>query len=128
MFRAGLNFQRGGSAKHLTTLVRLLLENLRQYYKNYRPKTDLFEGQNGGKYSVKSIQEITKKCALAAGIQKRVTPHILRHSYATHQLENGVNIRYIQTKLGHNSIKTTEIYTHISKVTKGSLANPLDQL
>ena len=128
MFRAGLNFQRGGSAKHVTTLVRLLLENLRQYYKNYRPKTYLFEGQNGGKYSVKSIQEITKKCALAAGIQKRVTPHMLRHSYATHQLENGVNIRYIQTILGHNSIKTTEIYTYISKVTKGSLANPLDQL
>ena len=128
MFRAGLNFQRGGSAKHITTLVRLLLENLRQYYKNYRPKTYLFEGQNGGKYSVKSIQEITKKCASAAEIQKRVTPHMLRHSYATHQLENGVNIRYIQTILGHNSIKTTEIYTHISKVTKGSLANPLDQL
>ena len=128
MFRAGLNFQRGGSEKHVTTLVRLLLENLRQYYKNYRPKTYLFEGQNGGKYSVKSIQEITKKCALAAGIQKRVTPHMLRHSYATHQLENGVNIRYIQTILGHNSIKTTDIYTHISKVTKGSLANPLDQL
>ena len=128
MFRAGLNFQRGGSAKHVTILVRLLLENLRQYYKNYRPKTYLFEGQNGGKYSVKSIQEITKKCPLAAGIQKRVTPHMLRHSYATHQLENGVNIRYIQTILGHNSIKTTDIYTHISKVTKGSLANPLDQL
>lgn len=128
MFRAGLNFQRGGSAKHVRTLVRLLLEYLRQYYKNYRPKTYLFEGQNGGKYSVKSIQEITKKCALAAGIQKRVTPHMLRHSYATHQLENGVNIRYIQTILGHNSIKTTDIYTHISKVTKGSLANPLDQL
>ena len=128
MFRAGLNFQRGGSEKHVATSVRLLLENLRQYYKNYRPKTYLFEGQNGGKYSVKSIQEITKKCALAAGIQKRVTPHMLRHSYATHQLENGVNIRYIQTILGHNSIKTIEIYTHISKVTKGSLANPLDQL
>ena len=92
------------------------------------PQNLSFEGQNGGKYSVKSIQEITKKCALAVGIQKKVTPHMLRHSYATHQLENGVNIRCIQTLLGHNSIKTTEIYTNISKVTKGSLANPLDQL
>ena len=117
-----------GQKDRVVPLPKLLLENLRQYYKNYRPKTYLFEGQNGGKYSVKSIQEITKKCALAAGIQKKVTPHMLRHSYATHQLENGVNIRYIQTLLGHNSIKTTEIYTNISKVTKGSLANPLDQL
>ena len=94
----------------------------------FRPKYFLFEGQSGAAYSVKSIQQLTKKYARKAQISKTVTPHILRHSYATHQLENGVNIRYVQELLGHNSIKTTEVYTHISKVTKDSLANPLDKL
>ena len=96
--------------------------------KPHRPKHYLFEGQKRAQYSVKSIQEVTKKYAFEAQIRKKVTPHILRHSYATHQLENGVNIRYIQELLGHHSIKTTEIYTHISKVAKEKIANPLDQL
>jgi len=105
-----------------------LLKSLRQYYTAYRPKNYLFEGQNGGKYSTKSIQNFIKKYAREAKIQKSVTPHILRHSYATHQLENGINIRYVQELLGHKSIKTTELYTHITKVSKNNITSPLDQL
>ena len=117
-----------GQKDRVVPLPKSLLENLRHYYKIYQPKNYLFEGQKKVQYSIKSIQEVTKKCAYEAHIKKKVTPHILRHSYATHQLENGVNIRHIQELLGHNSIKTTEIYTHISKVSKEKIANPLDQL
>ncbi len=117
-----------GQKDRVVPLPKILLENLRTYYMAFRPKYFLFEGQSGATYSVKSIQQLTKKYARKAQISKTVTPHILRHSYATHQLENGVNIRYVQELLGHNSIKTTEVYTHISKVTQDSLANPLDKL
>ena len=105
-----------------------LLESLRQYYTAYRPEHYLFEGQSGGNYSAKSIQSFIKKYAREAKIQKSVTPHMLRHSYATHQLENGINIRYVQELLGHNSIKTTERYTHITKVSKSNIKSPLDHL
>tara|TARA_B100000497_G_C7685037_1_gene415026 strand:- start:1360 stop:1782 length:423 start_codon:yes stop_codon:yes gene_type:complete len=105
-----------------------LLENLRQYYWAYLPKHYLFEGQSGGKYTAKSIQRFIKKYAHKATIQKPVTPHMLRHSYATHQLENGINIRYVQELLGHNSIKTTELYTQVTKISKNNISNPLDHL
>ena len=105
-----------------------LLYNLRQYYLAYRSEVFLFEGQKGGKYTAKSIQNFIKKYAQEANIQKIVTPHMLRHSYATHQLENGVNIRHVQELLGHNSIKTTELYTHVTKISKNKIASPLDQL
>ena len=117
-----------GQKDRVVPLPNLLLGDLRDYYSAFRPKKYLFEGQKGGQYSAKSVQEMTKKYAFAAQIKKKVTPHILRHSYATHQLENGINIRYLQELMGHQSIKTTEVYTHVSKVTKGKLANPLDQL
>lgn len=117
-----------GQKDRVVPLPKSLLENLRHYFKTYQPNTYLFEGQKKAQYSVKSIQEATKKYALEAQIKKKVTPHMLRHSYATHQLEKGVHLRYIQELLGHNSIKTTEIYTHISKVLKENIANPLDQL
>ena len=109
-------------------LPKSLLCNLQDYYTTFRPKEYLFEGQNGGRYSIRSIQQLTEKYARKAAINKEVTPHTLRHSYATHQLENGINIRYLQELLGHQSIKTTEGYMHISKVTQGTLTNPLDQL
>lgn len=117
-----------GKKDRVVPLPKLLLGNLRAYYRVFLPKDYLFEGQNGGQYSIKSVQEITKKYAFKAHIKKKVTPHMLRHSYATHQLENGLKIRYLQELMGHNSIKTTETYTHISKIARGSLANPLDQL
>ncbi len=117
-----------GKKDRVLPLPLILLQNLRQYYLAYRPKKYLFEGQKGGKYTAKSIQSFIKKYAQEAQIQKSVTPHILRHSYATHQLENGINIRYVQELLGHNSIKTTELYTHLTKVSKNNITNPLDQL
>jgi site-specific recombinase XerD len=117
-----------GKKDRVVPLPQTLLHNLRQYYLVYCPKDYLFEGQNGGNYSAKSIQSFIKKYAREAKIQKSVTPHMLRHSYATHQLENGVNIRYVQALLGHNSIKTTELYTHLIKISKNNIASPLDQL
>ena len=117
-----------GKKDRVVPLPLQLLDNLRQYYTAYHPKKYLFEGQNGGKYTAKSIQSFIKKYALVAKIQKPVTPHMLRHSYATHQLENGINIRYVQELLGHNSIKTTELYTHVTKISKNNITSPLDQL
>jgi integrase/recombinase XerD len=96
--------------------------------KEFKPRKYLIEGQGGGRYSDKSVQTIVKAAALRAGIQKPVTPHVLRHSFATHLLENGTDIRYIQQLLGHNSIKTTEIYTHITDVSRSQIRSPLDSL
>ena len=117
-----------GKKDRALPLPKTLLHNLRQYYTAYRPKTYLFEGQSGGKYTAKSIQNFIKKYAREANIQKSVTPHMLRHSYATHQLENGINIRYVQELLGHNSVKTTELYTYLTKISKNKITSPLDQL
>ena len=94
----------------------------------YHPKVYLFEGQGGGMYSAKSVQNVVKMAATKAGIQKQVTPHVLRHSFATHLIENGTDIRYIQKLLGHSSIKTTEIYTHVTDAAKLKIKSPLDLL
>lgn len=104
-----------GMKDRISLLSINLLELLRGYYKEYKPKKYLFEGQNGGKYSPTSVANILKKASLKAGIRKTVTPHMLRHSFATHLLEQGTDLKYIQELLGHNSSKTTEIYTHVSK-------------
>ena len=116
-----------GKKDRALPLPKTLLDGLRKYYIAYRPKDYLFEGQKGGKYSTKSIQNFIKNYTQKARIQKTVTPHILRHSYATHQLENGINIRCLQELLGHKSIKTTELYTHVTKVSK-NIKSPLDYL
>ncbi len=87
----------------------------------------LFQGR-GGMYSVKSIQMIVKNAARRAGISRTVTPHMLRHSYATHLLEQGVDIRLIQELLGHASLNTTQIYTHVATSSFRSLPNPYDAL
>jgi site-specific recombinase XerD len=117
-------------AKGKKDRISLLSENmlilLRNYYKAYRPKEYLFEGQTGGKYSPTSIANILKKAAIKAGIRKTVTPHMLRHSFATHLLEQGTDLRYIQELLGHSSSKTTEIYTHVSKKAIDQIKNPVD--
>ncbi|MFV0365635.1 MAG: site-specific tyrosine recombinase/integron integrase [Mangrovibacterium sp.] len=117
-----------GNKDRMVILSPILLEDLRDYFKTYHPKEYLFEGQNGGMYSEKSVQTIVKTAAIRAEISKKVTPHVLRHSFATHLLESGTDIRYIQQLLGHNSVKTTEIYTHISDVAKMKIKSPLDNL
>ena len=105
-----------------------LLDLLREYYKKYKPKEYVFEGQLGGKYSARSVQQILKKSIEIAKINTQASVHTLRHSYATHLLENGTDIRIIKELLGHNSIKTTKIYTHITDVQKHKLRSPLDFL
>jgi integrase/recombinase XerD len=101
---------------------------LRQYYLKYKPSYFLFEGQNSLQYSGRSIQQIVKESAIKSEINKTVSPHILRHSFATHLLEAGTDIRYIQELLGHNHLKTTEIYTHIIDAAKNKIKSPLDRL
>jgi integrase/recombinase XerD len=102
---------------------------LRSYYVAYRPKQWLFEGQEkGGQYSPKSLQNVLKQALEKANIKKPATLHWLRHSYATHLLENGTDIRYIQELLGHNNSRTTEIYTHVSNRDIQKIISPFDLL
>ncbi len=101
---------------------------LREYYLEYKPKIYLFEGQNGGAYSARSLQAVMKQACKRASIKKKATAHTLRHSFATHLLENGTDIRIIQELLGHKSIKTTQIYLHISKATIQKVKSPFDEL
>lgn len=115
-----------GNKDRYTLLSRRVLEDLREYYKRWRPKEYLFEGPNGGLYSGRSISCIIKNAALKAGIRKKVTPHMLRHSFATHLLENGTDLRNIQALLGHNSLKTTEIYAHVATNNFNKIKNLLD--
>ncbi|PIB37382.1 recombinase [Reichenbachiella sp. 5M10] len=116
---------KGGKDRY-TLLGRQVLDDLRDYYKKAQPKQYLFEGANGGRYSPTSIMKIVRRAALKAGIAKRVTPHMLRHSFATHLLESGTDLRYIQVLLGHNSSRTTEIYTHVANTNLLGIKNPLD--
>src|ERR1041385_1482301 len=103
-----------GMKDRITPLSERTIKMLRDYYKTYRPQTWLFEGQEAGTaYSEKSLESVLKQALGRTKIGKPVTLHWLRHSYATHLLENGTDLRYIQEILGHKSSKTTEIYTHV---------------
>lgn len=115
-----------GNKDRLTLLSTTALHDLRQYFKEWRPKEYLFEGRKGGKYSPESVIQIVKNSANRAGIRQNVTPHTLRHSFATHLLESNVDLRQIQVLLGHGSSKTTEIYTHVATNTFTTIKNPLD--
>ncbi len=123
-------FVRGGKGKkdRVTILSKKALETLREYFKKFRPKEYLFEGQFGGKYSDSSLRRVFVTALKKAGISKKVTLHSLRHSFATHLLETGVDMRYIQMLLGHSSSKTTEIYTHITHKGWQKIESPLDKL
>ena len=115
-----------GKKDRVTLLSENTLRMLREYYKEYMPKKYLFEGSKGGKYSATSVANILRNAAHKAGITKNATPHMLRHSFATHLLEQGTDLRYIQELLGHNNTKTTEIYTHVSKKAIDKIRNPVD--
>jgi site-specific recombinase XerD len=120
--------QSKGKNDRYTKLSMRFLTVLDKYLEEYRPKDFLFEGAKGEDYSPSSIQNIIKAAVEKAGIQKRTTMHTLRHTFATHSLENGVDLRYIQSMLGHASSKTTEIYTHITTKGFDQIKSPLDSL
>lgn len=106
-----------------------LLKELREYFKEYRPQKWLFEGETPGEpYSASALVKILKEAATHAGIKYRVHVHMLRHSFATHLLEQGTDLRTIQELLGHNDIKTTSIYLHVTSTHKSSIPNLLDSL
>ena len=109
-----------------TILSTTALNDLRKYWKGFKPKDFLFEGAKGGKYSAASIDKIIKRATFKSRIRKRVSSHTFRHSFATHLLEDGVDLRYIQTLLGHSSSLTTEIYTHIAINFTNNIKSPLD--
>jgi tyrosine type site-specific recombinase len=106
-----------------------LLEELRHYFREYRPQKWLFEGETPGEqYSASALVKVLKEAAHRAGIKHRVHVHMLRHSFATHLLEQGTDLHTIQELLGHNDIKTTTIYLHVSSAHKAKIPNPLDTL
>lgn len=116
--------QAKGNKDRYVPLSKKLLFLLREYYTQNRPQVYLFNGQSNQEYSPRSIQNIFKKALRSAGIQKNATVHTLRHSFATHLLEQGTDIRIIQNILVHASVKTTQFYTHISKQTLNQIVNP----
>lgn len=118
--------QSKGNKDRITLLSKQLLKDLRYYYIVYKPKKYLFEGAKGGQYSSTSVARVIKRAAIRAKIQKKVTPHILRHSFATHLLESGTDLRYIQSLLGHSSSRTTEVYTNVALKGILNIRNPLD--
>ena len=118
-----------GKKDRIVPLSPKILEMLRDYYKVYKPKTYLFEGQVAGvPYDSRSLQQVLKQALYKAQLTKPATLHWLRHSYATHLLEIGTDLRYIQELLGHNSSKTTEIYTHVSTKSIQQIKSPFDDL
>ncbi len=125
--RMVINVRQGkGRKDSMTILSKQLLTDLRLYYKLYKPTQYLFQGQQREQYSGTSVAKVVRRAAQRAGIQRRVTPHMLRHSFATHLLEAGTDLRYIQVLLGHSSSKTTEIYTHVAISNFSQIKNPLD--
>jgi len=117
-----------GKRDRYVTLPSSILDDLRSYYRIYRPKVYLFEGQYGGQYAIRSVQSVFKIAMQKAKINKSVGIHGLRHSYATHLLECGTDMFFIQKLLGHKDIKTTEIYAKVSNRQLSSIKSPLDDL
>jgi len=121
--------QSKGKKDRMVPISLKIIEMLRDYYKAYKPKTWLFEGQfPNTKYSEKSLENVLKQSLIKARSSKKVSLHWLRHSYATHLLENGTDLRYIQELLGHSSSRTTEIYTHVSTKNLQQIRSPFDDL
>ena len=117
-----------GKIDRYVTLPTSILDDLRNYFKKYKPKIYLFEGQYGGQYAIRSVQAVFKNAMEKAKINKSVGIHGLRHSYATHLLESGTDMYFIQKLLGHKDVKTTEIYAKVSNHQIGNIKSPLDDL
>lgn len=119
---------KGGKERYVM-LASTLIAPLRDYLKRYQPEKWLFYGQTkSDPINSRSVQRAIQEAAVTAGIRQRVTAHILRHSFATHLLDRGTNLRYIQELMGHSSIKTTMIYIHVSRRTLSKVVSPLDWL
>ncbi|MGH2644291.1 MAG: tyrosine-type recombinase/integrase, partial [Chitinophagaceae bacterium] len=117
-----------GKRDRYVVLPETILEELRAYYRQYHPNGYLFEGQNAGQYAIRSVQAVFRQAMRKANINKPVGIHSLRHSYATHLLEYGTDISLIQKLLGHQNIKTTQIYTHVSRSVIAKIKSPLDHI
>lgn len=117
-----------GKKDRYSLLSEKMKKQIQEYQAAYRPRYWLFEGQTEEQYSVRSVQAILRRAVEKSGVNPFATVHTLRHSFATHLLERGTDIRYIQEILGHNSVKTTEIYTHITKKGGEQIKSPLDNL
>jgi site-specific recombinase XerD len=115
-----------GKKDRYVTLAERTKKLIEIYTEKYAPEQYLVEGQKGGQYTASSIRKFLQKYSIDAQITKKVTPHTLRHSFATHLLEKGISLRYIQYILGHQNSKTTEIYTHITQTGIENIKNPLD--
>lgn len=120
--------QAKGKKDRIVPLSPKLLELFREYYQVFKPKTWLFEGQAGGAYDERSLSNVLKQALLKAKVTKAASLHWLRHSFATHLLESGTDLRYIQEILGHNSSRTTELYTHVSTKEISKIKSPFDDL
>lgn len=127
--RMVINVIRGkGKKDRQVILSEKLLSQLRKYFKQYRPKEWLFEGVPGRQYGYRTLQEVFSNAKDKAGVIVKGGIHTMRHSFATHLMENGTDLRLIQELLGHNSIKTTIRYTHVSKAQIQKVKSPLDDL
>ena len=117
-----------GNRDRVSLLSETFMKTLIEYIRIYNPKYWFFEGSSKKKYSGSSVLNIVKRAAQRAGIAQKVTPHTLRHSFATHLLEHGTDVRYVQELLGHSSLKTTQIYTQISDASLRKITSPLDRI
>ena len=120
--------QSKGRKDRMVVLSKKVLALMEEYYRQYKPMEYLFEGQFGGPYSIRSAQMIFKRFKQLAKVNIKGGIHLLRHSFATHLLEQGADIRLVQQQLGHNSVKTTQIYTHVTEKRNQNLKSPFDNM
>ena len=120
--------QSKGRKDRMVVLSKKVLTLMEEYYRQYKPKEYLFEGQFGGPYSIRSAQMIFRRFKQMAKVNIKGGIHLLRHSFATHLLEQGADIRLVQQQLGHSSVKTTQIYTHVTEKRNQNLKSPFDNM
>jgi site-specific recombinase XerD len=122
-------YGRPAASQRFSELSDLAIGMVRQYRLEHKPDKWLFPGSKAGHHlTERSVQKVVSRARLQAGIPNHITAHTLRHSFATHLLEGGTDLRYIQELLGHSSPKTTEIYTHVSQKELGRIQSPIDTL